>query len=42
MSWSENGSYALTALSAVTINNATGQWVEHHTLPLAWVTKKTA
>lgn len=42
MSWSENGSYALTALSAVTINSATGQWVEHHTLPLAWVAKKTA
>ena len=42
MSWSENGSYALTALSAVTLNNATVQWVEHRTLPLTWVKKKLA
>jgi ribosome-interacting GTPase 1 len=34
MSWSKNGSYALTALNAVIINNATVQWVEHRTLPL--------
>ena len=27
MSWSENGSYALTALNAVTANKATQQWV---------------
>ena len=42
MSWSKNGSYALTALNAVTINNATVQWVEHRTLPLTWVAKKAA
>jgi hypothetical protein len=42
MSWSENGSYALTALSAVTINNATSQWVAHRTLPFTWVTTKAA
>ena len=42
MSWSKNGSYALTALSAVTLNNATVQWVEHRTLPLTWVKKKVA
>lgn len=33
MSWSENGSYALTALNSVTINNATKQWVEDRTIP---------
>lgn len=42
MSWSENGSYALTALSAVTINNATDQWVDQRTLPFTWVAKKAA
>jgi len=42
MSWSKNGSYALTALSAVTLNNATVQWVEHRKLPLTWVKKKVA
>ena len=42
MSWSKNGSYALTALSAVTLNNATVQWLEHRTLPLTWVKKKVA
>jgi hypothetical protein len=42
MSWSENGSYALTALSAVTINNATDQWVDQRTLPFTWVVKKAA
>ncbi len=39
MSWSENGSYALTALNAVTINNATKQWVEDRFIPFTWVTK---
>jgi len=33
MSWSEKGSYALTALNAVTANHATQQWVEDHTIP---------
>jgi len=36
MSWSENGSYALTALNAVMANKATRQWVENRTIPFAW------
>jgi len=39
MSCSENGSYALTALNAVTINNATKQWTEDRIIPFTWVTK---
>jgi len=39
MSWSENGSYALTALNAVTTNNATQQWVENRTIPFVLVAK---
>ena len=39
MSWSENGSYALTALNAVTANNATQQWVENRTIPFILVAK---
>jgi hypothetical protein len=39
MSWSENGSYALTALNAVTANNATQQWVENRTIPFVLVAK---
>jgi hypothetical protein len=39
MSWSKNGSHALTSLSAVTINNATRQWVENRTIPFTWVAK---
>jgi hypothetical protein len=36
MSWSENGSYALTALNAVTINNATKQWTEDRVILFTW------
>ena len=36
MSWSENGSYALTALNAVTINNATKLWTEDRVIPFTW------
>ena len=36
MSWSEHGSYALTALNAVVINKATRQWVEKRVIPLTW------
>ena len=36
MRWSENGSYALTALNAVTINNATKQWTEDRVIPFTW------
>jgi hypothetical protein len=39
MSWSENGSYALTALNAVTANNATQQWVENRTIPFVLMAK---
>jgi len=39
MSWSENGSYALTALNAVTINNVTKQWTEDRVIPFTWATK---
>jgi hypothetical protein len=39
MSWSEKGSYALTALSAVTVNHATQEWVENRTLPFVLVSK---
>jgi hypothetical protein len=39
MSWSENGSYALTSLNAVTVNNATQQWVENHTITFVLVAK---
>jgi hypothetical protein len=39
MSWSENGSYALTSLNAVTVNSATRQWVENRTIPFVLVAK---
>ena len=39
MSWSEQGSYALTSLAAVTLNNATQQWIENRTIPFTWVVK---
>ncbi len=39
MSWSENGSYALTSLNAITANNATRQWVENRTIHLTWAAK---
>ena len=42
MSWSENGSYALTALNAVTANNATKQWVEDRIIPFTLVEKAKA
>lgn len=39
MSWSKKGSYALTALNAVTINNATKQWVNDRFIPFTWAAK---
>lgn len=39
MSWSENGSYALTALNAVTANHVTKQWVEGRTIPFLLLSK---
>lgn len=39
MSWSENGSYSLTALNAVTVNHVTKQWVENRTIPFVLLAK---
>ena len=39
MSWSEHGSYALTSLAAVTLNNATRQWIKNRIIPFTWVVK---
>jgi hypothetical protein len=39
MSWSNNGSYALTALKAVVVNQSTKQWVTTRTLPFLLVAK---
>jgi hypothetical protein len=30
---------ALTSLAAVTLNNATQQWIENRTIPFTWVVK---
>jgi len=39
MSWSNNGSYALTALNAVVVNQSTHQWVATGQLPFLLVEK---
>ena len=39
MSWSEHGSYALTSLASVTLNNATRQWIKNRIIPFTWVVK---
>lgn len=39
MSWSENGSYALTALNAVAANHATTEWLESRFIPFVLVAK---
>ena len=39
MSWSENGSYALTALNTLTVNRAARQWVENRSLPFVLLDK---
>ncbi len=39
MSWSNNGSYALTALNAVVVNQSTHQWVATRKLPFLLVGK---
>ena len=41
MSWSPNGSYALTALSAVVLNGRIQQWVKEHTFSIK-LEEKTA
>jgi hypothetical protein len=39
MSWSNPGSHALTALSAVVLNGATRTWVRNRVIPFQFVTK---
>ncbi len=39
MSWSKEGSYALTALSAVVLNGATRVWVRNRIVPFKFVAK---
>jgi hypothetical protein len=39
MSWSKEGSYALTALSAVVLNGATQTWVRNRVIPFRFVAK---
>lgn len=39
MSWSNNGSYALTALNAVVVNQSTHVWVANRTIPFLLVGK---
>ncbi len=39
MSWSKDGSYALTALNAVVVNGGVQQWVREHTVPFKLVAR---
>jgi hypothetical protein len=39
MSWSEDGSYALTSLNALTVNNAANQWLQKRSFDLTWAAK---
>ncbi len=39
MSWSEDGSYALTALNALSTNNAVPQWLQNRSFDLTWAAK---
>jgi len=39
MSWSEDGSYALTSLNALTVNNAVPQWLKNRSFDLTWAKK---
>ena len=39
MSWSEDGSYALTSLNALTVNNAADQWLQKRSFDLTWAAK---
>ena len=41
MSWSANGSWALTALSTVVANRCCSTWVNEHTIPLAFADNST-
>lgn len=39
MSWSDDGSYALTSLNALTVNNAASQWLQSRSFDLTWAAK---
>ncbi len=39
MSWSNDGSYALTSLNALTLNNAASQWLQNRSFDLTWAAK---
>lgn len=39
MSWSDDGSYALTSLNALTVNNAASQWLQNRSFNLTWAAK---
>jgi len=39
MSWSEHGSYALTSLNALTVNNSARQWLQNRSFDLTWAAK---
>jgi len=39
MSWSEDGSYALTSLNALTVNNVVPQWLQNRSFDLTWAAK---
>ena len=39
MSWSDDGSYALTALNALTVNKTAQQWLQKHSFELSWPAK---
>ena len=39
MSWSERGSYALTSLNALTVNNSARQWLQNRSFDLTWAAK---
>jgi len=39
MSWSEDGSYALTSLNALTVNNTAPQWLQNRSFHLTWAAK---
>ena len=39
MGWSETGSHALTALNALTVNNAAQQWLQKRSFDLTWAAK---
>jgi len=39
MSWSANGSHALTSLNALTVNGVARQWLQNRRFDLTWAAK---